>query len=102
MRLDFKNRSEAVVTLQFDKAKWVVPVGLDGMRRFAPVGPYGLPVATVGGWLSDSEFLLDVDTIANVNHFLFNVRVDGRSTHLLMNEITGEIKDLAVEAWAWK
>ena len=79
-----------------------MPVGLDGMRRFAPVGPYGLPVATVGGWLSDSEFLLDVDTIANVNHFLFNVRVDGRSTHLLMNEITGEIKDLAVEAWAWK
>jgi hypothetical protein len=46
-------------------------------RRFAPVGPHGLPVATIGHWLSESEFLLDLDTVANINHFVLNIRFDG-------------------------
>jgi len=100
MRLEFKNRNEAAVTLQFGDATWVAPVGLDGKRRFAPVGPFGLPVATVGRWLSDFEFLLDLDTVANVNHFVFNVRVDANKAHLRTNETTGEIKDVAVEGVA--
>jgi hypothetical protein len=98
MRFDFKSRNEAAVTLQFDDAKWTAPIGLDGNRRFAPAGPHGLAVAAVGRWLSDSEFLLDLDTVANVNHFLFNVRIDGDRAHLLLNETTGEMKDVAVEA----
>jgi CubicO group peptidase (beta-lactamase class C family) len=100
MQLDFKKKNEAAVTLQFDGAKWIAPVGLDGKRRFAPVGPYGLVVGTVGRWLSDSEFLLDVDTVANVNHFGFNIRFDGDRVHLRMNEITGEMKDVAVQGVA--
>jgi hypothetical protein len=59
-------------------------------------------VATVGRWLSDSEFLLDLDTVANVNHFLFNIRIDGDRVHLRMNETTGEMKDVAVEGVALK
>jgi Protein of unknown function (DUF3175) len=61
------------VTLQFDSASWTAPVRLDGKRRFAPVGPHELSVATVGHWNSDDELLLDLDTVANVNHLLFNV-----------------------------
>jgi hypothetical protein len=102
MWFDFKNRNEAAVTLQFDDAKWIAPVGLDGKRRFAPVGPHGLPVATVGRWLSDSEFLLDLDTVANVNHFVFKIRIDDDRVHLRMNETTGEMKDVAVEGVALK
>lgn len=100
MRLDFKARNEATVTLQFDNAKWIAPIGLDGKRRFAPVGPHGLNLATVGRWISDSEFLLDMDTVANVNHFVFNIRFDGDRARLRMNETTGEMKDVAVEAIA--
>jgi hypothetical protein len=102
MRLDFKNRNEAVVTLQFEGAKWIAPVGLDGKRRFAPVGPHGLATGTVGRWLSDSEFLVDLDTVANVNHYVFNVRIDGDRAHLRMNETTGEMKDVEVEGVALK
>ena len=64
------------MTLHFDSETWAVPVGLDGKRRVAPVGPYGLSVATVGRWTSADEFLLDLDTVANVNHFLFSVHFD--------------------------
>jgi len=98
IRLDFKNRSEATVAFQFADGNWIAPVGLDGKRRFAPVGPYGLALGTLGRWVSDSEFLLDLDTVANVNHFVFNVRFDGDRAHLTMNETTGEMKDVPVEA----
>jgi CubicO group peptidase (beta-lactamase class C family) len=97
LRLDFHNRSEAAVILQFDEGRWSAPVGLDGKRRFAPVGPHGLAIAALGRWLSDSEFLLDLDTVANVNHFVFKIRFDGDRAHLTMNETTGEIRDVVVE-----
>jgi len=102
MKFDFKNQEEAAVTVQFDDARWSAPVGLDGKRRFAAAGPHGLTVATVGHWVSDSEFLLDLDTVANVNHFIFNIRFDGDRVHIRMNEITGEIQDVAVEGMALK
>jgi len=102
MRLDFENTNEATVRLQFTNGHWIAPVGLDGKRRFAPIGPYGLSVGTIGQWLSESEFLLDIDTIANVNHFVFDIRIDGDRAHLTMNEITGEVKDIAVEGVALK
>jgi CubicO group peptidase (beta-lactamase class C family) len=102
LRLDFRKRNEATATLRFPTATWVVPIGLDGKRQFAPVGPHGLPVATVGRWLSDSEFLLDLDTVANVNHFVFNVRIAGERVRLRMNEITGEMKNVEVEGIAMR
>lgn len=48
IRLDFKNPNAATVTLQFADGRWIAPVGLDGKRRFAAVGPYGLGVGTIG------------------------------------------------------
>ena len=102
LRLDFENTNAATVTLQFADGRWIAPVGLDGKRRFAPVGPFGLAVGTIGQWLSGSEFRLDLDTIANVNHFIFNIRIDGDRAHLTMNETTGEMKDVMVEGVALK
>jgi hypothetical protein len=43
---------------------------------------------------------LDVDTVANVNHFVFNIRFDGDRAYIRMNETTGEIKDVGVEGMA--
>ena len=96
IRLNFKNRSEATATLQFCRFDMARPRGLDGNRRFAPVGPHGLPVATVGRWLSEAEFLLDLDTVSNVNHFVFNIQIDGERVRIRMNETTGEMKDVEV------
>jgi len=102
LRFEFKDQNEVEVTLQSDSATWIAPVGLDGKRRFAPVGAHGLSVGTVGRWISDDEFMLDLDTVANVNHFLFNVQFHERKVHVRMNETTGEIKDVVVEGVAEK
>jgi CubicO group peptidase (beta-lactamase class C family) len=100
LQFEFKDQSSAEVTLQFDSATWPAPVGLDGKRRFAPVGPHGLSVASVGRWISDDEFLLDLDTVANVNHFLFNVHFGENRIRIRMNETTGEIRDVIVDGTA--
>ncbi|MBL8227575.1 MAG: hypothetical protein JNL98_03830 [Bryobacterales bacterium] len=100
IRLDFNKGNEVLATLGFDNARWVARVGLDGRRRFVPGGPHGLALASVGRWLSDSEFLLDMDTVANVNHFLFHIRVDGDEAQIRMTETTGEMTDLMVAAIA--
>ena len=97
LRFDFEGEKEAKVTLKSDNATWSAPVGLDGMRRFAPAGPLGLSVASIGRWVSDNEFVLDLDTIANVNHFLFNVQFHTNGVRIRINEMTGEVKDIVVE-----
>jgi hypothetical protein len=102
LRFEFKDQNTAEVTLESDSVTCIAPVGLDGKRRFAPVGAHGLSVGTVGRWISDDEFMLDVDTVANVNHFLFNVQFHERRVHVRMNETTGEVKDVVVEGVAEK
>jgi hypothetical protein len=102
LRFQFKDENKAEVTLQFDTARWTALVGLDGKRRFEHAGPQGLFVATVGRWISGDEFLLDLDTVANVNHFLFNVQFHDNRVHILMNETTGEMKDVVVDGVAQK
>jgi hypothetical protein len=97
LQFQFVDQSSAEVTLHFDSETWAVTMGLDGKRKFAPVGPHGLSVATVGRWISDDEFLLDLDTVANVNHFLFSVHFDENKIRIRMNETTGEIKDVMVD-----
>jgi hypothetical protein len=56
----------------------------------------------VGRWLSDTEFLLDLDTVSNVNHFIFNAQFAGKRVQLRMNETTGEMKNVQVEGVALK
>jgi hypothetical protein len=41
--------------------------------------------------MSDDEFLLDLDTGANVNRFLLNVQFRDNRMHIRMNETTGEM-----------
>ena len=100
LQFEFKDKDSAKAVLRFDRETWTVAVGLDGKRRFAPVGPHGLSVATVGRWISDGEFLLDLDTVANVNHFLFSMHFDENKIRIRMNETTGEIKDVIVDGTA--
>ena len=100
IKLDFRSKSQANATLKFAQGEWTAAVGLDGQRRLRPAGPYGLNVGAVGRWVSDSEFLLDLDMIANVNHFVFDIRFDEDKAQVRMNETTGEMKDVIVNGTA--
>jgi hypothetical protein len=48
--------------------------------------------------VSDREFLLDIDTIAEVNHFVFRLTFDGDELRIIVDEVTGELKALPIRA----
>jgi CubicO group peptidase (beta-lactamase class C family) len=98
--LTFSGRNEAHATVSIDNREWDLPIGLDGRYRFSSTGPEGLPVATRGQWLSQREFLLDLNTVADINHFTFRVQFVGRQVHVQVDEATGEVKNLHVRGQA--
>jgi hypothetical protein len=98
---DFAGSSDtAMVTLEFPEGEWVISAGLDGSRRFSRFGPEGLRAASVGRWLSDSEFLLDLDTVAGVNHFLVRAEFSDGQVQLVLNEASGELRDVVIRGSA--
>jgi hypothetical protein len=53
-------------------------------------------MAAMGRWLSEHEFLLDLNTVANINHFLIRMDFVGNRLHMNVDEATGELKGLPV------
>ncbi len=77
MKLEFDETLEASLTLALAGAPTPVtlPVGLDGLYRFAP-GEFELPVGLRGAWVDEQTFVLDYDTIANVTAMTLRMRWD--------------------------
>jgi len=67
----------AHAALEFLGREWNVPLGLRGRPILSTATSTGSRAAVSGRWVSDREFLLDVDTIAEVNHFVFRLTFDG-------------------------
>jgi CubicO group peptidase (beta-lactamase class C family) len=88
----------AHAALEFPGRKWNVPLGLRGRPIISTPPATGSPVAVSGRWVSDREFLLDVDTIAEVNHFVFRLTFDGDELRIIVDEMTGELKALPIRA----
>ena len=74
--------------------RWACVAGQFSRRR----RPTGSPAAVSGRWVSDREFLLDLDTIAEVNHFVFRLTFDGDELRIIVDEVTGELKALPIRA----
>jgi CubicO group peptidase (beta-lactamase class C family) len=93
LSLTFAGTAEAQATFQLFDGEYTVPVGLDGHARFSSTGPSGHPIAAKGGWLSPREFVLDLDTIANINHFIIRMQFAADRVQLRIDETTGELKN---------
>lgn len=94
LSLAFSGQTEARATFTLFDGEWTVPVGLDGRPRLSSNGPSGLPIAAKGEWVSPQEFVLDLDTIANINHFIIRMQFAEREVQLRIDETTGELKNL--------
>lgn len=83
MTLIFKDRAEAVLRLSLepgvsDSGQIEFLVGLEGVPRLSP-GRYGFPVTCKGAWQSPDTFVIDIDEVANINHFRVELTfADGR------------------------
>lgn len=50
------------------------PIGLDGLYRVGAYGPLGLPAGARGSWTADDTFTLDLNFIANINHYTLAIK----------------------------
>ena len=92
------NRDRADAALEFLGRVWNVPLGLRGRPIISASTPTRTPAAISGRWVSDRAFVLDLDTIAEVNHFVFRLTFDGDELRLIVDEVTGELKGLPILA----
>ena len=71
-----------------------MPIGLDGVYQVGPYGPFRLPAGATGSWTSDTEFLLDLNFIANINHYTLALRFTPEQTmEVTANEASGLIRN---------
>jgi hypothetical protein len=69
------------------------PLGLDGVYRLGPYGPFEMPAGAKGTWVSENEFSLDLNFVANINHYTLKIRFDGDTIDVAANEASGLIRD---------
>jgi hypothetical protein len=69
------------------------PVGLNGVYRLSPSGPFHLVSGAMGKWTTDSEFLLDLNFVANINHYTLDIRFHDDQMDVTASEASGLIRN---------
>jgi len=84
---------EARVNVKYLGEELSFPLGLDGVYRLGPHGPLHLLAGARGEWTSENEFLLDLNFVANINHYTLKLRFDGDRVEVDANEASGLIRN---------
>ena len=87
------DKNKARVDLKYYGVSLGFPIGLDGVYRLGEYGPYHMLAGAMGKWTSESEFLLDINFVANINHYTLNMRFDGDHVNVVANEASGLMRD---------
>jgi CubicO group peptidase (beta-lactamase class C family) len=93
LSLEFRAPGEARVMVKYLGEELTIPVGLDGRYRRGPYGPFHLLAGAMGKWISPNEFLLDLNLIANINHYTLRLRFEGDHLEMTADEASGLIRD---------
>jgi hypothetical protein len=94
LALTFDTGGSAYVDLTYYGEPLRVPLGLDGVYRVGPHGPFGLPAGATGRWTSEDEFLVDLNFIANINRYTLAIRfTPDRTIEVAANEASGLIRN---------
>jgi hypothetical protein len=92
LSLTFQGPTEARVTVRYYGEPFSFPVGLDGVYRVSATGPMGLPGGAQGKWTSDHEFLLDLNFVANINHYTLAISFQDNRMEVAVDEASGLIR----------
>ena len=94
LALTFAKGGTAAVDLAYYGDPLHIPIGLDGVYRVGPYGPFKLPAGATGAWTSDREFRLDVNFIANINHYTLVMRFQPDQTvEVAVDEASGLMRN---------
>jgi hypothetical protein len=93
LSLEFRSPGEVRLMVKYQGETLTLPVGLDGRYRRGPYGPFHLLAGAMGKWTSPNEFLLDLNFIANINHYTLRLRFEGDHLEMTADEASGLIRD---------
>ncbi len=93
LSLTFAKNGKARVDLEYYGQPLSFPIGLDGVYPLGPNGPFHLPAGAVGKWVGDKEFLLDVNFVANINHYTLDIHFGQDQIEVTANEASGVIRN---------
>jgi len=93
LTLTFNGKTEAQLKLKYLGTDLNFPVGLDGVYRLGPYGPLKLLAGATGKWTSDTDFLLDVNFISNINHYTIAIHFEGDRIQASVNESSGLMRN---------
>ncbi len=94
LSLVFADDGSAVANVKYYGQPLSFPIGLDGVYRVGNFGPMGLPAGATGKWISDNEFQLDLNFIANINHYALAIRFTPNDTiQVTVDETSGLIRN---------
>jgi CubicO group peptidase (beta-lactamase class C family) len=93
LSLTFAKNDESRVDLKYYGQPLSFPIGMDGVYRLGPNGPFRMRAGATGKWIGENEFLLDVNFVANINHYTLDIRFDGDQIDVTANEASGLIRN---------
>jgi hypothetical protein len=93
LSLEFAKTGTARVTVSYLGEKLTFPVSLNGQYARGPHGPLGLLAGARGKWISENQFHLDLNFIANINHYDLQLRFSGDEVEVTANEASGLIRN---------
>jgi len=93
LSLTFNGPKEARLKVKYLGTDLSFPVGLNGIYRLGPYGPLGLLAGATGHWTSDTDFLLDLNFISNINHYTVAIHFNGDQIETTINESSGLMRN---------
>jgi CubicO group peptidase (beta-lactamase class C family) len=93
LALTFGKNGAARVDVAYYGNPMSFPISLDGVYRLGPDGPFHMPAGATGKWIADNEFLLDVNFVANINHYTLDIHFDKDQIEVTANEASGLIRN---------
>lgn len=93
LSLTFNGKQEAQLKLKYLGTDLAMPVGLDGVYRLGPYGPLKLLAGATGKWTSDTDFLMDLNFISNINRYTVAIHFEEGQIQATINESSGLIRN---------
>ena len=93
LSLVFSGEREAMLKVKYLGTDLSIPVGLDGVYRLGPYGPLKLLAGATGKWTSDTDFVLDLNFISNINRYAATIHFDGDNVQVTIAESSGLIRN---------
>lgn len=90
--LDFRGKDPSV-TINYLGTPITMPVGLDGRYRVGPWGPQKLPAGAKATWTAPDTLALDINFIANINHYTLVMKFSGDQVEVNAAESSGLMRN---------